>query len=200
MRKIHGWNLPVKKEYAFLFIILAFFAGFGGGVVYTVYHEDQTSPPAKSPSVAPATATIPEETQKQIRSLQAILKNDPKNVKALIDLGNLFFDAEQVDPAIDAYSQALAIDPKNPDVLTDRGVMHRRKGEFDRAIADFKKAAEIDPRHVNSRYNLGVVLLHDKGDMKGAISAWEEYLKVDPQSPRAQNIRTQIDKMKSMAK
>jgi cytochrome c-type biogenesis protein CcmH/NrfG len=190
----------VKKEYALLFIILAFFAGFGAGVIYAVYHEDQTPSPETSQSLSSKPTAIPEDIQKQIRSLQAVLKNDPKNVKALVELGNVFFDADQIDPAIDAYSRALAIDPQNPDVLTDRGVMYRKKGEFDRAIADFKKAAGIDARHVNSRYNLGVVLLHDKGDIKGAISAWEDYLQVDPQSPRSQNIRTQIDKMKNMAK
>jgi hypothetical protein len=35
--------------------------------------------------------------------------------------------------------------------------------------------------------------------MPGAIKAWEEYLKVDPNSERAKRIRTQIEKMKSMS-
>jgi hypothetical protein len=47
---------------------------------------------------------------------------------------------------------------------------------------------------------LGVILFHDKGDLKGAIEAWEDYLKVDPHSPRAENIRIQLRKMKVMAK
>jgi len=96
------------------------------------------------------------------------------------------------------YSQALQIDPRNADVRTDLGIMYRRKGETDKAIEEFKKAAQLNPRHANSRYNLGVVLLHDKRDMKGAIQAWEDYLKVEPDSPRAENIRSQISKMKGM--
>ena len=79
--------------------------------------------------------------------------------------------------------------------ICDRGVPTR-----DRAIAEFKKAAQDDPKHVNSRYNMGVVFLHDKGDMKGAIKAWEDYLKVEPAGPRAENIRNQMEKMRSMAK
>ncbi len=94
----------------------------------------------------------------------------------------------------------MEIDPTNADVRTDLGIMYRRKGEYDRAIAEFKKAGEIDPKHVNSRYNLGIVLLHDKGDFKGAIKAWEEYLKVQPTGPRAENIRNQLTRMKNMAK
>ena len=138
--------------------------------------------------------------EKQISALQSLLKADPKNLKALIELGNLYFDADQFDLSIQAYSQALEIDPKNADVRTDMGIMFRRKGDSDRAIAEFKRAAQSDPKHANSRYNLGVVLLHDKGDIKEAIKAWEDYLKVDPSSPRAQNIRVQMEKIKGMAK
>ena len=80
------------------------------------------------------------------------------------------------------------------------GIMYRKKGDYDRAIAEFKKAAEIDPKHVNSRYNLGIVLLHDKADIEGAIKAWEDYLRVEPTGPRAENIRKQMGKMEGMVK
>ena len=76
--------------------------------------------------------------------------------------------------------------------------MYRNTGEPDKAIEEFKKAAQIDPKHVNSRYNLGLVLLHDKRDMKAAITAWEDYLKVDPNSERAQRLKAQLEKMKKM--
>jgi tetratricopeptide (TPR) repeat protein len=78
------------------------------------------------------------------------------------------------------------------------GIMYRKLGQFDKAIEEFRKAARSDPKHVNSRYNIGLVLLHDKQDMQGAIKAWEEYLKVDTSSERSKRIKTQIEKMKSM--
>ena len=193
----------MKKELAFLFIAIAFVAGIVVGVVVAVYHEDQTitrpaavkqNPP--SPSPAAPTADI----EKQIAPLLSILKDDPKNLNALIELGNVYFDSEQFDKAIGSYSKALEIDPKNANVRTDMGIMFRRKGDFDRAIAEFKKAAKDDPKHVNSRYNLGVVLLHDKGEMKGAVQAWEDYLQVEPSGPRAENIRNQMGKLKGMIK
>ena len=79
------------------------------------------------------------------------------------------------------------------------GIMYRKLGQFDRAIQEFKKAAQSDPKHVNSRYNIGLVLLHDKQDIQGAVKAWEDYLKVDPNSEKAQRIRAQIEKMRSMS-
>jgi len=193
----------VKKEYAYLSIAIAFIAGIVVGVIAAVYYEDKTPiipPPVKQSTSSPAPAAPPADLQKQIDTLRSMLKDDPKNLNVLIQLGNLYFDAEQFNEAIEAYSRVLEIDPKNADVRTDMGIMYRKKRDYDRAIAEFKKAAEVDPRHVNSRYNLGIVLLHDKQDIKGAIKAWEDYLRVEPTGPRAENIRNQMDKMKAMVK
>jgi len=193
----------VKKEYAFLSIAIAFVAGIVVGVIAAVYYEDKAPliPPAvKQPTSSSAPAAPPADVQKQIDTLQSILKNDPKNLNALIQMGNLYFDTDQFNQAIETYSKVLQIEPKNADVRTDLGIMYRKKGDYDRAIAEFKRAAEVAPKHVNSRYNLGIVLLHDKGDVKGAIKAWEDYLRVEPTGPRADNIRNQMDKMKAMVK
>jgi tetratricopeptide (TPR) repeat protein len=80
------------------------------------------------------------------------------------------------------------------------GIMYRKLGQFDRAIEEFRKAAQSDPKHANSRYNIGIVLLHDKEDIKGAIKAWEEYLKVEPQGEKADRVRAQMENLKKMAK
>lgn len=193
----------MKKEYAFLSIAIAFVAGIVVGVMAAVYYEDKAPliPPAvKQPTSSSAPAAPPADVQKQIDTLQSILKDDPKNLNALIQMGNLYFDADQFNQALETYSKVLQIEPKNADVRTDLGIMYRKKGDYDRAIAEFKRAAEMAPKHVNSRYNLGIVLLHDKGDIKGAIKAWEDFLRVEPTGPRADNIRNQMDKMKAMVK
>jgi cytochrome c-type biogenesis protein CcmH/NrfG len=193
----------MNRGMAYLSIVAAFIAGIVVGVVVTVFHEEKTpSPPA---AISPPSATnVPSppapDLSKQIEALQGILKEDPRNLKALIELGNVYFDTDQAEKAIEAYSKALQIEPNNSDVRTDLGIMFRKKGDFDRAVSEFKKAAQTDPGHVNSRYNLGVVLLHDKGDVKGAVAAWEDYLKVEPAGPRAENIRTQMGKMREMIK
>jgi len=192
----------MKKELVFLFIGLAFVTGIIVGVMATVYYEEKNPPPVaagKHPAPPPAPAPT-EDFKKLIVSLLSRLKDDPENLKALIQLGNAYFDTDQFDLAIEAYSKALDIDPKNADVRTDMGIMYRRKGDPKRAVAEFKKAAEYDPHHVNSRYNIGIVLLHDQGDLKGAIKAWEDFLQLEPSGPRAENIRRQIGRMKDMVK
>jgi len=150
-----------------------------------------------APAPAPPRDSI--EAASQIQTLKEIVKKDPKNLPAWVELGNLYFDTDQPKEAIEAYSRYLAVKPDNPDVRTDMGIMYRRLGQFDRALEEFRKAAQSDPKHVNSRYNIGLVLLHDKQDIQGAVKAWEEFLKVDPNSERAQRISVQIEKMKMMS-
>jgi len=202
----------MKKETVILYIVIALVVGFVGGVTVgilwmtkgaektAVVQKPQMAPPGvpgPAPAPAPPGRDLMEATS-QIQTLKEIVKKDPKNLPAWVELGNLYFDTDQPKEAIDAYSHYLAVKPDNPDVRTDMGIMYRKLGQFDKALEEFRKAAQSDPKHINSRYNIGLVLLHDKQDMAGAIKAWEEYLKVDSSSERAQRIRAQIEKMKTM--
>jgi len=194
----------MKKETAILYIVIALLVGFvAGAITGILWTTKDTTKAAKvqQPQMAPPQAPGPDpaELNLKIQSLKDIIKKDPKNLPALVELGNLYFDTGQPKEAIDAYSQYLAVKPDNADVRTDMGIMYRALGDFNRAIEEFKKAAQSDPKHINSRYNIGIVLLHDKQDVKGAIKAWEDYLKVDPNSERANRLKAQMEKMKQMA-
>ena len=199
----------MKKETVILYILIALVVGFVGGatvgILWVTKSAEKTAmvqKPQMAPSGAPASAPPARDSMEvasQIQTLKEIVKKDPKNLPAWVELGNLYFDSDRPQEAIEAYRQYLAIKPDNPDVRTDMGIMYRKLGQFDKALEEFGKAAQSDPKHANSRYNIGVVLLHDKQDIKGAIKAWEEYLRVDPNSERAQRIRAQIDKMKAMS-
>ena len=160
----------------------------------------QQAPVAEQGPVEAPEGLSPMEVAGKVQALKDILQKDPKNLSAWVELGNLYFDTDRPQESIEAYSQYLSIKPDNPDVRTDMGIMYRKVGDPDHAIKEFRQAAQIDPKHVNSRYNIGIVLLHDKQDIKGAIKAWEDYLKVDPNSERANRVRTQMAKLKGMAK
>jgi cytochrome c-type biogenesis protein CcmH/NrfG len=200
----------MKKETAILAIVIAFLIGFVTGATVAILkgrkgaeRAAMVQKPQMAPQVAPGPAPQvpnPTEVASKIQALKDIVKKDPKNLSAWAELGNLYFDNNQPHEAIEAYSKYLSIKPDNADVRTDMGIMYRKVGEFDRAIDEFRKAAQNDPKHINSRYNLGIVLLHDKQDIKGAVKAWEEYLKVDQKSERAERVRSQLEKIRGMVK
>ncbi len=200
----------MKKETAILGIVIAFIIGFiAGAVVFGLTRGSGTPRGASVAQKGPSPEMTqemdqalpnPAEVAAKLQALKDIVQKDPKNLSAWAELGNIYFDTDRPQEAIEAYNKYLAMKPDNPDIRTDLGIMYRKLGDFDRALKEFRTAAQNDPKHVNSRYNIGIVLLHDKQDIKGAIKAWEDYLKVDPKSERANRVRTQMDKLRTMAK
>src|SRR5512135_3760863 len=55
----------------------------------------------------------------EIANYKEILKKDPNNLQAIVNLANLYFDTRQDLLAIENYRKALAIDPRNVNVRTD---------------------------------------------------------------------------------
>jgi len=196
----------MKKETVILVVVIAFLVGFVSGATVAILKGKKGDPTTRLPQrppMAPQEAAPPGPTPadaSKIDALKEILKKDSKNLSAWVEMGNLYFDSNQPQEAIKAYTEYLKIKPDSADVRTDLGIMYRNAGEIDKAIDEFKRAAQIDPKHVNSRYNLGLVLLHDKRDIKSAIKAWEDYLRVDPNSERANRIKAQLDKLRTMAR
>jgi len=141
--------------------------------------------------------SVPQHAENEIRFLQDAAKHDPKNVAIWINLGNLLYDSTRYSEAIDAYEKALELDPKNVDVRVDMGTCYRRVRRADRAAEEFRKAISINPLHPYAHRNLGVVLAFDLNDKKEAVKEFEEYIKLSPNTPDAQDIQNLVNQLKS---
>lgn len=137
--------------------------------------------------------------QREIAQAEEIVRKDPQNRQAWVQIGNDYFDLGEAQKSVDAYQRALAIKGDDPNVLTDMGVMYRQLKDFPKAVAAFRKAAAVGPNHPQSRMNLGVTLMHDLNDKAGAIAAWEDFLRVAPNDPNSEGIRRSIAELKSQA-
>jgi tetratricopeptide (TPR) repeat protein len=127
-----------------------------------------------------------------IEEFRATLADDPDNLAAIVGLGNAYFDSGQWNKAVTLYEHALLLDPQNADVRTDMGTSYRNAGMPDRALAEYRIALQVEPGHLSARYNMGIVLAHDKRDYRAAIRVWEELLKLAPNYPHADDIRSGI--------
>jgi len=193
----------MKKETLILAVLISFAVGFITGSTLAILKgakevETDAVPSKYQSPISTAPPSI--EFTEKIDDLKEILRNDPKNLSAWLKLGRLYSDLGLTRDAIDAYNRYLTLQPDNPDVRTDLGIMLRRLGDFDGAIEEFQKAAQSDPKHSNSRYHLGIILLHDKRDIREAIRAWEDFLKVAPEGERVRRVRAQIERLKNIAK
>ena len=161
----------------------------------------------KASRVPVATERAPEEGESQtpyysglIEEYRTILAEDPNNLAAITALGNAYFNNGQWSEAITMYERALLINPKDADVRTDLGTAYRNIGMTDRALAEYRTALEHDPGHLTARYNTGVVYASNKKNYKEAIRIWEELLKIAPNYPEAEQMKSMIMTLKKALK
>jgi tetratricopeptide (TPR) repeat protein len=129
----------------------------------------------------------------QVQALMTIIKSDPKNVDAVLRLGNTYFDAEHWDEAIQWYRRAVELDPKNADASTDLGVSLYYTNKADEALAQFERSLKINPKHTKTLLNKGIVLAFGKQDLKAAAAEWEKVVTLAPDSPEGQAARRALE-------
>jgi len=130
--------------------------------------------------------------------LEAVNK-DPKDFDSLVKLGNLYYDGKQFPSAIQYYERALVIHPENPDVRTDMGTAYWYTGDAEKALVAMQTSLKYRPGHPQTLFNLGWVRWQGKQDPQGAIAAWQELLKANPDYPQRQQVEQYIAKAKEHA-
>jgi cytochrome c-type biogenesis protein CcmH/NrfG len=130
--------------------------------------------------------------------LEAVNKN-PNDYDSLVKLGNLYYDGQQFPNAIQYYERALVIHPENPDVRTDMGTAYWYLGNADKAVAAMETSLKYRPGHPQTLFNLGWVRWQGKADAKGAVEAWQQLLKANPDYPQKEQVEQYIAKAKEHA-
>jgi len=148
---------------------------------------------------APASADVQAALAQSAAPLLDAVNKNPNDYGSLVKLGNVFYDGQQYPSAIQYYERALQIHPENPDVRTDMGTAYWYTGDADKAIAAMQASLQYRPGHPQTLFNLGWVRWQGKADPKGAISAWEQLLKANPDYPQRQQVEQYITKAKEHA-
>lgn len=118
---------------------------------------------------------------KQAEPLLAKLKNDPNNSALLNQVGTIYKATHQFKEAIEYFQKALQIDPKNIGARTDLASCLYYEGDVDAALTQLQQSLTYDAKDANSLFNLGLIRWKGKGDPKGAMEAWQQLLKTNPQ-------------------
>jgi cytochrome c-type biogenesis protein CcmH/NrfG len=179
------------------------------GVALGYLFRGSASPAAQasaSPAIQQGSGTSPQaaaEVQAALSQaagplLEAVNK-DPNDYDSLVKLGNLFYDGQQFPNAIQYYERALAIHPENPDVRTDMGTAYWYAGNADKALEAMQLSLKYRPGHPQTLFNLGWVRWQGKADAKGAVDAWQQLLKLNPDYPQKQQVEQYIAKAKEHA-
>src|SRR5262245_16666921 len=71
----------------------------------------QSAPPAGQARAGGRAAPVLD--QARVDQLTSAINTDPKNTTAIVQLANVYFDAERFTDAISWYEKAVALDPKD---------------------------------------------------------------------------------------
>ena len=85
-----------------------------------------------------------------------VLEREPDNLEVIRNLGNIAFDQEQPDPAVDYYQRYLKQKPDDLEVQTDLGTMYLSARKADEAIQAYQAVLKADPSFFQAQFNLAI--------------------------------------------
>jgi len=168
-------------------------------------------PTATAPTAADPAAAASPGTHSQMPSLEDMkrmadkkaepllekLKTDPNNSDLLNQIGMLYKATHQFKEAAGYYQKAVDANPKNVAARTDLASCLYYEGDVDGAILQLQQSLSYDPKDANTLFNLGMMRLQGKNDANGAVTAWQQLLKLNPNLEDAK--KTAVEKLIAQA-
>jgi len=124
----------------------------------------------------------------------------PDFVEAYNGLAGIYNSQKKYDEALAMSAKAAEVAGAgggggNAAAIYNQGVTLWNAQKFAEAKVQFEKAVAIDPNMAEAWYQLGMANLNT-GDMNGAVTAFEGYLKAAPNGPKAAEAKTIISQLK----
>jgi len=138
-------------------------------------------PGAMSAGQMPSAHQMKQMADKQAAPLVEKLKSNPNDSASLKQVGAIYYATGQFKDASNYYEKALQTEPANVDDRVKLATSLYREGDADAAIAQLSKALTYDPKNANALFDLGMMKLQGKKDSNGALAAWRQLLKSNPQ-------------------
>jgi tetratricopeptide (TPR) repeat protein len=94
------------------------------------------------------------------RGFRAVLRQEPRNIAALSNLGVIYSRTSRADQAITVYRRALAISPDDQAILLNLGLVYLRQENHAKALPLFSRVVALDPQHLQARQLLAVCRIY----------------------------------------
>jgi cytochrome c-type biogenesis protein CcmH/NrfG len=151
----------------------------------------RTAPAASLSGHMPSLEEMKQMADQKATPLLEKLKSDPNNRGLLVQVGDIYKATHQFKEAVGYYEKALNLDPKNVPLRNQMASCMYYSGDIDGAIGQLQQTLRYDPKDANSLFNLGMIRWQGKQDANGALAAWQELLKSNPQLSADRKARVQ---------
>jgi len=201
-------GLPANRVYTIATLCLL--AGLAIGYFFVGAHAGPALAGAKTPTAAVYPVTtysgghpkLTLEQMKQMADVQASAlveksKSQPKNAALLLQIAGIYQASHQFKQATDYYEKGLKIDPKNVPARTALASCLYYSNDSDGALSQLNQALKYNPKDANALFNLGMIKYRGKNDAAGAIAAWQQLLKNNPELDRKPMVEQLIAEAKA---
>lgn len=159
---------------------------------------DKNDPGSAAAPITETTGT-PVDPQ-QVAELTQKISANPKDVKSLVNLGDVYFQAGDYETAATWMTKVVALQPRNTTALLALGAVRFNVGKTAEAERHWRKVAEIDPKNVEAHYDLGFLYLSkNPPDMAKVKSEWNQVVALDPGSDVAKTISAHLSQIGTSA-
>lgn len=113
---------------------------------------------------------------------ESALALDPKNIRAVNGMGNVFSNIGNHQKAFECFSAAVKLDQQHVPSWFNMGNAAKELQQFDIAAAAYTTALRLTPEQPDAHKNLGLTRLA-QGDLPATIKEFEAALNLDSNSP-----------------
>jgi len=137
-----------------------------------------------------------------------VVELKPDSVDAFTGLANIYNAQKKFELAAEASANASkyagggaagAAGGGSAESIYNQAVILFNSQKFPEAKAQFEAATKADPNMAMAHYQLGMTALN-LGDFNLAVSSLETYLKLDPDGPKAAEVKASLPALQSMVK
>lgn len=129
---------------------------------------------------------FPQRAQQVITDTKKILRDDEKNVPAMINLAAAYHQQGKYELTVAILSNAKALQPHNPEIRARAALAHQALGENLRARMVLEEAAALPGGASPEVHNNLGLIYHAAGDYQGAAEQFEKALAKWPDMMSAQ--------------
>lgn len=150
---------------------------FGGNYFSALFQQDQPQ-------------------RESIADLEAKVKANPDDPKALTALARAYFNAGRLQEARDTYEKALEKSPEDGGLALELAMTCFLSGDYDRAAARLEEELKRNPENKEALYLYGQVLALGKNDYRQGIAQLEKFIEVAKEGEDVDRARQMIDEWK----
>ena len=115
------------------------------------------------------------DTEVAIELLSLVSSEAPGKPYVFTNLGLAYFRTEQLEPAEQAFQQAISRNPRDAVAHNHLGILQRHKGEFAKARESYERAIRIDRDYALAHLNLGILFDMYLQNLELALRHYQRY-------------------------